>query len=249
MSSCLEIAGAHAEDPTGFARKCQNILDLVIADLASNAHIFMNAVDPKDVPDYYNIVKTPMDLTTIKNKLAAGAYSKGTEFADVSTHWGNAFAGFFKCFLVGGSLSLNTSWVLGECFVQHLSVMPHFSLILYLTAKGLNIDSSVVPEKQACCNSKIARLSSQTASNTKHALYHDNLRNCSPNVLLITMKLPWSIPLGIWDEGLCTQYSLCCAWFRKAVVFMRIRLDSGLYQNLFKLLCQWLSAFFMPEGL
>lgn len=100
LSSCLEVAGAHAEDPTGFARKCQSILDLVITDLAANAHIFMNAVDPKDVPDYYNIVKTPMDLTTIKDKLAAGAYSKGTEFADVSTHWGNAFAVFFGCSLV-----------------------------------------------------------------------------------------------------------------------------------------------------
>lgn len=84
LLSVIEGMGAHPDDQTGFIPKCQNILDLVINDLASNAHIFMNAVDPKEVPDYYNIVKAPMDLTTISNKLAAGAYTKGTEFAEVS---------------------------------------------------------------------------------------------------------------------------------------------------------------------
>ncbi|XP_020218955.1 transcription factor GTE8 isoform X2 [Cajanus cajan] len=35
-----------------------------------------------NLPDYFSIIKHPMDLGTIKGKLAAGAYSGGLEFAD-----------------------------------------------------------------------------------------------------------------------------------------------------------------------
>lgn len=43
---------------------------------------FKSPVDPvaDNVPDYYEVIKNPMDLTTIKNKLWSGAYTNGSEF-------------------------------------------------------------------------------------------------------------------------------------------------------------------------
>ena len=50
----------------------------------SKSYIFQSPVDVKelDIPDYYTIVKTPMDMGTIKNKLKEHKYSKIQEFID-----------------------------------------------------------------------------------------------------------------------------------------------------------------------
>ena len=40
---------------------------------------FLKPVDPKEVPDYYDIVKKPMDMTTMERKLFAGAYGSPKE--------------------------------------------------------------------------------------------------------------------------------------------------------------------------
>lgn len=55
---------------------------------------FMEPVDPVKlgIPDYFNVVKTPMDLSTIKKKLDAGSYSSGDEFeADVRNMFQNCY--------------------------------------------------------------------------------------------------------------------------------------------------------------
>lgn len=62
---------------------------------------FMEPVDPVKlgIPDYFNVVKTPMDLSTIKKKLDAGSYNRADEFeADVRLMFQN-------CYLYNGAES------------------------------------------------------------------------------------------------------------------------------------------------
>ena len=78
------------EEPSGqppFYRKCLDILEQVIQDLGKDAEVFEKPVNEALVPDYYTIVKVPMDLGTIKDKLKNGKYSHPKEFAEVSHQW------------------------------------------------------------------------------------------------------------------------------------------------------------------
>ncbi|XP_046339571.1 tyrosine-protein kinase BAZ1B-like [Haliotis rufescens] len=56
---------------------CEEILDKVMKHKSSWP--FLEAVDKKEVPDYYVIVKHPMDFHTMKNKLARLSYSSPEE--------------------------------------------------------------------------------------------------------------------------------------------------------------------------
>ena len=44
--------------------------------------IFHQSVKKKDYPDYYNIIKNPIDLTLIKNKTKRCEYTKLQQFID-----------------------------------------------------------------------------------------------------------------------------------------------------------------------
>ena len=64
-------------------------------------YIFANPVDPValNIPDYFNIVKTPMDLTTVKTKLKEHKYEKIQDFmADMELI-------FYNCRLYNGTES------------------------------------------------------------------------------------------------------------------------------------------------
>jgi hypothetical protein len=55
---------------------------------------FKNPVNPAvdNVPNYFDVVKRPMDLSTIKNKIVSGAYANGAEFeADVRLIFQNCY--------------------------------------------------------------------------------------------------------------------------------------------------------------
>lgn len=83
------------QEPSGqppFYQKSLNILEEVSKELGKHVEIFNKPVDAKQVPDYYTIVKTPMDLGTIKEKLVKGAYQAPKEFADdMRLVWTNCF--------------------------------------------------------------------------------------------------------------------------------------------------------------
>ncbi|XP_019634873.1 PREDICTED: BRCA2-interacting transcriptional repressor EMSY-like isoform X2 [Branchiostoma belcheri] len=56
------------------------------------AEWFIHPVDPAVAPDYYNIIKQPMDFSTIKKKLEGGQYSSLEEFhADMQLIKSNCF--------------------------------------------------------------------------------------------------------------------------------------------------------------
>ena len=48
------------------------------------APFFDRPVDSKLVPDYYSVIKRPMDLGTLKSKLHDGHYSAPQQFAEVA---------------------------------------------------------------------------------------------------------------------------------------------------------------------
>lgn len=52
--------------------------------LEVEAQPFRNPVDPNllGIPDYFDIVKKPMDMSTIENKLRSGQYSDPWEYVD-----------------------------------------------------------------------------------------------------------------------------------------------------------------------
>lgn len=57
------------------------------------ADYFMRPVDPVvlNIPDYFEIIKEPMDLGTVESKLKKGEYATALEFArDVRLIWNNS---------------------------------------------------------------------------------------------------------------------------------------------------------------
>ena len=61
------------------------MVDQVRTSLGSHfAPFFDRPVDAKLVPDYYSVIKRPMDLGTLKQKLHDGHYSAPQQFAEVS---------------------------------------------------------------------------------------------------------------------------------------------------------------------
>ena len=54
---------------------------------------FMHPVDPNEAPDYYELIKTPMDFTTIRRKLQSSLYQNWGEFnADMMLVRDNCYA-------------------------------------------------------------------------------------------------------------------------------------------------------------
>ena len=53
-------------------------------NIEPEASPFRTPVDPQalGIPDYFEIIKTPMDMTTIKKKLDEGTYTEPWEFVD-----------------------------------------------------------------------------------------------------------------------------------------------------------------------
>ena len=72
-------------------KQCINALDTICK--MSISTIFAKPVDPKldDCPDYYQIIKQPMDLSTVRRRLYDNVYKKVDEFKkDVALIWSNA---------------------------------------------------------------------------------------------------------------------------------------------------------------
>lgn len=61
------------------------MVDGVRQSLGNFLQIFDRPVDGKLVPDYYNVIKKPMDLGTLKQRLQDGYYQTPQQFAEVST--------------------------------------------------------------------------------------------------------------------------------------------------------------------
>lgn len=71
--------------------KCLIILDNLCKHPISE--IFQHSVDPEldNAPDYNQVIKKPIDITTVKSKVESGTYKEFSEFkSDVEQIWENA---------------------------------------------------------------------------------------------------------------------------------------------------------------
>lgn len=72
-------------------KQCENLLKKLLSH--QHAGVFNEPVDivKLNIPDYFTVIKHPMDLGTIKKRLTSGAYSSPLEFlADVRLTFSNA---------------------------------------------------------------------------------------------------------------------------------------------------------------
>ncbi|KAL0956426.1 hypothetical protein HGRIS_002574 [Hohenbuehelia grisea] len=62
----------------------QNYMERLLRDLKghSNAWPFMVPVNAEEVPEYYEVIKNPMDFRTMEHKLDTYQYSSVDEFVD-----------------------------------------------------------------------------------------------------------------------------------------------------------------------
>lgn len=73
---------------TPLERLMQRLVDEMLVD--GNAWPFIKPVSKDDVPDYYNVITRPMDLSTIEAKVDAGLYADLHDFcADVRLMFSN----------------------------------------------------------------------------------------------------------------------------------------------------------------
>ncbi|GFR48914.1 hypothetical protein Agub_g10863 [Astrephomene gubernaculifera] len=70
--------------------KCRELIDSVQRGLKGDAQWFLNPVDEKLVPDYYTIIKQPMWINLILQKLSQAEYASAQDFCDdVRLIWSN----------------------------------------------------------------------------------------------------------------------------------------------------------------
>jgi len=63
------------------AEDCEAIKRLVKQLLANRSSVpFQQPVDPNEVPNYYKVIKEPMDLSSVEKKVNNGQYTKLCEF-------------------------------------------------------------------------------------------------------------------------------------------------------------------------
>lgn len=96
------VAPAVAAPPPDFVRGCKALIHYLIDKVLGpiNAPIFRDPVNPKFVPDYYNIVKTPICMQQVMHKLDTLQYSTPHEFyADMTLLFNN-------CVLYNGTQSV-----------------------------------------------------------------------------------------------------------------------------------------------
>lgn len=72
--------------------KCKALLDRIGRVLGKDKHAFWVTIDPKLVPDYYNIIKDPLFFGQIEEKLKKGRYSTPMDFHhDITKSFNNCF--------------------------------------------------------------------------------------------------------------------------------------------------------------
>eukprot|EP00210_Caulerpa_lentillifera_P001621 g1559.t1 len=81
---------ASSSQRVDFYDKCMKVLEDTINGLGNEAGVFTAPVDLREAPDYFNIVKEPMDLETIRKRLERGFYENPRDFSeDMRLVWSN----------------------------------------------------------------------------------------------------------------------------------------------------------------
>lgn len=87
----LRSKNVDGRDKNANIRRCRDILKNIMS--RSTAYVFLKPVDPValNIPDYYDIIQTPMDLGTVREKLRSSLYKTIQDFAvDINLTFQNA---------------------------------------------------------------------------------------------------------------------------------------------------------------
>ncbi len=74
-------------------KRFQNVIGMLHSQISQhrNGTIFHNPIKPSEAPDYYDIVKRPVDLKTIKSRVKDGVIANSLEFQrDIYLMFANA---------------------------------------------------------------------------------------------------------------------------------------------------------------
>jgi len=76
LASATDIGSIHSDDKRTVMHRLKSRLRAALAKIKEHedAWPFEKPVDPKEVPDYYNVIKNPMDLQTIEHRLENEIY-------------------------------------------------------------------------------------------------------------------------------------------------------------------------------
>lgn len=92
MASYDVTVGTSVLPPT--AENLKSFMNQVLKELVAidESVYFRDPVLPEDVPDYYDIIKNPMDLDTMQKRVESGRYYITLEIflADLKRIWSNA---------------------------------------------------------------------------------------------------------------------------------------------------------------
>lgn len=87
-----KTSGSSSRQPRD-TKKFQQTINLLLNSISEhrNGSLFLNPIKRSDAPDYFDIVKRPMDLKTIKQRIRDGTISDLVEFErDVYLTFANA---------------------------------------------------------------------------------------------------------------------------------------------------------------
>lgn len=81
------------EDKANSVAEFTDTLERIVNEIRNTTEhsgAFLNKVRKSDVPDYYDVIKNPMDLSTLMKKVKAGSYHSKKAFADdLDLIWSN----------------------------------------------------------------------------------------------------------------------------------------------------------------
>lgn len=135
------------------------------------SEVFYEPVDPvaDEVPDYFDIIKNPSDLSTVRNKLISDQYQSFEDFkCDMNLIWENAILyngrGSFPAFIADQ---------LSRIFQRRISVLeaptPEQWISEYLKARSIMVKLFRSPPKSVACVAQTEEVADDK-ENTKY--YH-----------------------------------------------------------------------------
>lgn len=119
-------------------RRCYQVLDRLSKD--SFAEIFLEPVDTEEFPDYLELIDNPMDLGTVRTKLATKKYQAAEQFARdmrrVRANWDSSSSCF--SFVTNHNLNIWSHYRFGTIARFITSMAPPFGMLLTTCQNSLN---------------------------------------------------------------------------------------------------------------
>lgn len=155
------------------ARQCKNVLEKLMGH--TGGWLFHEPVDPVlfGIPDYFDVIRNPMDLGTVKKKLTNKNYPSTDEFAaDVRLTFSNAMkynppGNFVHTVAEQLNGIFDSEWKLYERKWRDRNPVPERLPVKVIKARAAENSKSVVPTGLAACSNSLAKKTLTDAISSK----------------------------------------------------------------------------------